>query len=115
MAGIAAMIAVSAMAGQLALLRLALPAAHSMAVMTGNLTSTVLALLDTRSPTQPLIAGATERLRGSLPLLIGFFGGCVVAAGRLVARGLDLVISSRGGWHGGRVALKPVLAFPPGC
>jgi uncharacterized membrane protein YoaK (UPF0700 family) len=79
-AGIAAMLAVSAMACQFALLRLALPVAPSTAVMTGNLTNTVLSLMDTLSRTQPLMAGATERLRGSLHLLIGFFGGCVVAA-----------------------------------
>jgi uncharacterized membrane protein YoaK (UPF0700 family) len=36
--------------------------------------------MDTLSRTQPLMTGATERLRGSLHLLIGFFGGCVVAA-----------------------------------
>ena len=48
--------------------------------MTGNLTNTVLSLLDTLVLTQPQIAGATERLRGSLHLLIGFFGGCVVGA-----------------------------------
>jgi uncharacterized membrane protein YoaK (UPF0700 family) len=80
MAGIAAMIAVSAMACQFALLRLALPVSPSTAVMTGNLTNTVLSLLDSRSLTQPLMAGDVERLRGSLQLLIGFFGGCVVAA-----------------------------------
>jgi uncharacterized membrane protein YoaK (UPF0700 family) len=80
MAVITAMIAVSAMACQFALLRLALPVAPSTAVMTGNLTNTVLSLMDTLSRTQPLMAGATERLRGSLHLLIGFFGGCVVAA-----------------------------------
>ncbi len=80
MAGIAAMMAVSAMACQFALLRLALPVAPSTAVMTGNLTNTVLALLDTQSRTQPLMAGDAERLIGSLHLLIGFFGGCVVAA-----------------------------------
>jgi uncharacterized membrane protein YoaK (UPF0700 family) len=79
-AGIAAMIAVSAMACQFALLRLALPVAPSTAVMTGNLTNTVLSLMDMLSRTQPLMTGATERLRGSLHLLIGFFGGCVVAA-----------------------------------
>ena len=44
MAGIAVMIAVSAMAFQYALLRLALPKAVSTAVMTGNLTNTVLSL-----------------------------------------------------------------------
>ena len=80
MAGIAAMIAVSAMACQFALLRLALPGVPSTAVMTGNLTNTVLSLLDTLVLTQPQIAGATERLRGSFHLLIGFFGGCVGAA-----------------------------------
>src|SRR5207249_1834084 len=44
MAGVAAMIAVSAMACQFALLRLAMPGAPSTAVMTGNLTSSVLSL-----------------------------------------------------------------------
>jgi uncharacterized membrane protein YoaK (UPF0700 family) len=79
-AGIAAMMAVSAMACQFALLRLTLPVAPSTAVMTGNLTNAVLSLLDRQSRTQPLIAGDAERLRGSLHLLIGFFAGCVVAA-----------------------------------
>jgi uncharacterized membrane protein YoaK (UPF0700 family) len=80
MAGITAMIAVSAMACQFALLRLVLPVAPSTAVMTGNLTNTVLSLLDSQSRTQPLIVGDAERLKGSLHLLVGFFGGCVVAA-----------------------------------
>jgi len=80
MAGIAAMMAVSAMACQFALLRLTLPVAPSTAVMTGNLTNTVLSLLDRQSRTQPLMADDTERLRSSLPLLVGFFLGCVVAA-----------------------------------
>jgi uncharacterized membrane protein YoaK (UPF0700 family) len=80
LAGIAAMMAVSAMACQFALLRLAMPVAPSTAVMTGNLTNAVLSLLDRKSQTQPLMAGDTERLRASLHLLIGFFGGCVVAA-----------------------------------
>jgi uncharacterized membrane protein YoaK (UPF0700 family) len=48
--------------------------------MTGNLTNTVLSLIDALSRTQPLTAGDTERLRKSLHLLFGFFGGCVVAA-----------------------------------
>jgi uncharacterized membrane protein YoaK (UPF0700 family) len=79
-AGIAVMIAVSAMACQFALLRFALPVAPSTAVMTGNLTNTVLSMLDSLPRTQPLMTGDTERLRSSLHLLIGFFGGCVVAA-----------------------------------
>src|SRR6266853_1936321 len=78
MAVITAMIAVSAMACQFALLRLALPVAPSTAVMTGNLTNTVLSLLDRQSQTQPLVAGDAKRLTGSLHLLVGFFGGCVI-------------------------------------
>src|SRR5215469_3930652 len=46
MATIAAMIAVTAMGCQFALLRLALPVAPSTAVMTGNLTNAVLAFVD---------------------------------------------------------------------
>jgi uncharacterized membrane protein YoaK (UPF0700 family) len=80
MAGVTAMVAVSAMACQFALLRLTLPGVPSTAVMTGNLTNTVLSLLDRQSRSQPLMIGDSERLRGSLHLLIGFFGGCVVAA-----------------------------------
>ena len=80
MAGIAAMMAVSAMACQFALLRMVLPVAPSTAVMTGNLTNAVLSLLNTISRTQPSIEGDAAGLKASLHLLIGFFGGCVVAA-----------------------------------
>lgn len=83
MAGIAAMMAVSAMACQFALLRLTLPVAPSTAVMTGNLTSAVLSLMDADSRTQPLMTGSAGRLHKSLYLLIGFFVGCVVAAAAL--------------------------------
>lgn len=79
-AGIAAMLAVSAMACQFALLRLALPVAPPTAVMTGNLTNSILALLDRRSRTEPLMKDDDQRIRSSLPLLVGFFGGCIVAA-----------------------------------
>lgn len=80
MATVAAMIAVTAMACQFALLRLALPVAPSTAVMTGNLTNAVLALVDSSSQTRPLMESDTQRLRAALHLLIGFFAGCVVAA-----------------------------------
>jgi uncharacterized membrane protein YoaK (UPF0700 family) len=79
-AGVAAMIAVSAMACQFALLRLAVPGAPSTAVMTGNLTNTVLSLLDTIWRSEPLMKGARERLKKTLAVLIGFFGGCVAGA-----------------------------------
>ena len=80
MGTIAAMIAVTAMGCQFALLRLTLPVAPSTAVMTGNLTNAVLALVDSSSRNQPLMESDSRRLRGSLHLLIGFFAGCVVAA-----------------------------------
>jgi uncharacterized membrane protein YoaK (UPF0700 family) len=80
MAGVAAMIAVSAMACQFALLRLAVPGAPSTAVMTGNLTSSVLSLLDRLSRRQPLKEGANERLKKTSQLVVGFFAGCVAGA-----------------------------------
>jgi uncharacterized membrane protein YoaK (UPF0700 family) len=81
MAGITGMIAVSAMACQYALLRLAIPGAISTAVMTGNLTNTVLSLMDASSPSRPLMTVDAGRLKRSLRLLFCFLVGCVVAAG----------------------------------
>jgi uncharacterized membrane protein YoaK (UPF0700 family) len=80
MAGIAVMIAVSAMACQFALFRLALPGGISTAVMTGNLTNAVLSLMDMLSHGRPLMTADAGRLKRSLHLLFGFLGGCIVAA-----------------------------------
>lgn len=79
-AGITAMIAVSAMACQFALLRLAVPGAPSTAVMTGNLTKTTLSLLDTLSGSAPVIEGGRKQLKETLQLVVGFFAGCLVGA-----------------------------------
>src|SRR6266851_642799 len=79
-ADVIAMIAVSAMACQFALLRLAVPGAPSTAVMTGNLTNTVLSLLDTLSGSEPLMQGSKERLRKTAELVAGFFFGCLAGA-----------------------------------
>jgi uncharacterized membrane protein YoaK (UPF0700 family) len=87
MATIAAMIAVSAMACQFALLRLTLPVAPSTAVMTGNLTNAVLGFVDLRSRTRPLMERDSRRLTGALHLLVGFFVGCVLATGALIYLG----------------------------
>ena len=54
--------------------------------MTGNLTNAVLALMDSSS-NHPLIEGGTRKLTGALHLLIGFFVGCVVAAGAVIYLG----------------------------
>src|SRR5262249_50231782 len=80
MARVAAMIAVSAMACQFALFRLAMPHTISTAVMTGNFTNTVFALMDTLSGKQPLIFGPANRLRLSVHLLFGFLAGCIIGA-----------------------------------
>jgi uncharacterized membrane protein YoaK (UPF0700 family) len=79
MAGIAVMIAVSAMACQYALLRLAIPGAISTAVMTGNLSNSVLSLMD-RLSKRPMMSVDNGRLKRSLQLLIGFLVGCLMAA-----------------------------------
>ena len=80
MSVVIAMIAVSAMACQFALLRVSLPVAPSTAVMTGNLTNAALALLDTLSRSQPLTPEADKHLRKTLKLLVGFFAGCIAGA-----------------------------------
>jgi len=79
-AGVAAMIAVWSMACQFALLRLALPVAPSTAVMTGNLTTTVLVALDTLSPRHPFMRDAEVRLKETVKLVVGFTAGCVAGA-----------------------------------
>src|SRR6516162_4593325 len=83
MAGIAVMIAVSAMACQYALLRLALPTVVSTAVMTGNLTNVTLTLMEILSKRHSLTETELTRLKSSLRLLVGFLVGCLVAAAAL--------------------------------
>jgi uncharacterized membrane protein YoaK (UPF0700 family) len=80
MSVVIAMIAVSAMACQFALLRLSFPVAPSTAVMTGNLTNAALLLLEKLSGSQPLTEDANERLKNILKLLVGFFAGCIAGA-----------------------------------
>ena len=87
-ADVAAMIAVSAMACQFALLRLAVPGAPSTAVMTGNLTKTILSLLDSLAESERR-QEAREHLERSLELVLPFFAGCLVGA---------LAVSSFGDW-----------------
>jgi uncharacterized membrane protein YoaK (UPF0700 family) len=79
-AGIAVMVAVSAMACQYALLRLATPAAISTAVMTGNLTNAVLASMDLLSRRDSSMTADRDKLKRSAQLLFGFLFGCLIAA-----------------------------------
>ena len=87
MGTIAAMLAVTAMGSQFAFLRLTLPVAPSTAVMTGNLTNAVLAVVDLNSRTEPLLQDDTKRLRSAVHLLIGFFVGCVLATAATIYLG----------------------------
>src|SRR5260370_42694621 len=48
--------------------------------MTGNLTNTVLSLMDMLSNKRPLMTVDAGRLKRSLYLLFGFLVGCIVAA-----------------------------------
>jgi uncharacterized membrane protein YoaK (UPF0700 family) len=57
-----------------------MPVALSTAVMTGNLTYTMLSLVDTLSRSELLIKGAKERLKNTLELVVGFFAGCMLGA-----------------------------------
>jgi uncharacterized membrane protein YoaK (UPF0700 family) len=102
---ITAMTAVSAMACQFALLRLAVPGAPSTAVMTGNLTNAVLSLLDTLSHSEPLVEGAQERLRKTSELVLGFFAGCIAGAAAVSWLG-DWAWSLPVGLAGAAVALR---------
>jgi uncharacterized membrane protein YoaK (UPF0700 family) len=79
-AGTAAMMAVSAMACQYALLRLAVPGAISTAVMTGNLANAILSAMDLLSARHPMLPHDSTPLNRSLHRLLGFISGCVVAA-----------------------------------
>jgi uncharacterized membrane protein YoaK (UPF0700 family) len=79
-AGIVVMIAVSAMACQYALLRLALPKVVSTAVMTGNLTNAVLSLMELLAERRSLPEANAQRLKSSVALLVGFMVGCLIAA-----------------------------------
>jgi uncharacterized membrane protein YoaK (UPF0700 family) len=81
-AGIAGLIAVSAMGCQAALSRAVVSGSPTTGAITGNLTMLVLSLLDTLSgpSRQPILDNARERLKTSAALVAGFLGGCVAGA-----------------------------------
>lgn len=87
MAVITSLIAVSAMACQFALLRLAVPGAPTTAVMTGNLTKTTLSLLDTLSGSASVTESARMQLKKTVQLVVGFFAGCLLGAAGFLKMG----------------------------
>jgi uncharacterized membrane protein YoaK (UPF0700 family) len=110
--GLTAMIAISAMACQFALLRLALPGAPSTAVMTGNLANAVLAHLDLFAA-KPITAAARSKLLRSVYLIAGFVIGCLAAAAALPLLGdwiwsLPTLLA-------GAAAVVIAIFRPPGC
>lgn len=80
MTTVSAMMAVLAMACQFALLRLTMAVAPTTAVMTGNLTTACLFVLDWESHSQLLMMKDSAQLRGTVYTLIGFLVGCGLAA-----------------------------------
>src|SRR5262249_30607723 len=83
---VAAMTAVAAIACQFAFFRVVIPEAPPTAVMTGHLSTFTLALSDCLVG-EALTEGATQRLRNSLFLLLGFYGGCAAGAGAVLSFG----------------------------
>ncbi|WP_284260153.1 YoaK family protein [Bradyrhizobium iriomotense] len=112
-AGAAAMIAVSAMACQYALFRLALPGAISTAVMTGNLANAVFSAMDLASACHPLLARDSTPLNRSFGRLLGFLTGCIVAAVVVPFAG-DWTWSLPAGLAAIAIALACDVSFAPG-
>jgi uncharacterized membrane protein YoaK (UPF0700 family) len=100
-AHVAAMIAVSAMACQFSLLWLAVPGAPSTAVMTFNVTKTILSLLDSRAQSERG-QDARAQLKKSLELVLPFFAGCLAGAA---------AVSSLGDWAWSLPVLLAAIAL----
>jgi uncharacterized membrane protein YoaK (UPF0700 family) len=79
MACVAGLIAVAAMASQYALIRLAMPDVVSTAVMTGNLTNTVLLSMNSWFKGRFSMTDEGTGLARSVSSLVGFLCGCAIA------------------------------------
>ncbi len=101
-----AMIAVAAMAFQNAFVRLSLHQSSSTSVMTGNLVSLVIALMALVCPGPLTRDEATKKLWSTLPLVLGFFVGCVVGTASVARLGL---------WAWTLPALLSLIAIPLGA
>jgi uncharacterized membrane protein YoaK (UPF0700 family) len=99
----AAMFAVAAMAFQNTYLRLVARESATTTVMTGNLTSSIIFALSPAWPGAFTPADAAQKLRRTLPLLLGFFLGCAVGAAGA---------ARLGPWAWAIPALLSLLALP---
>jgi uncharacterized membrane protein YoaK (UPF0700 family) len=79
-ATLAAILATSAIACQFAMMRLAVPGAPSTAVMTGNLTNSVLSGVDMFVPGSALLPADPERLRKTSVIVAAFCAGGLLGA-----------------------------------
>ncbi len=87
-ATLAAILATSAIACQFAMMRLAVPGAPSTAVMTGNLTNSILSGLNMLAQGQPLLQPDPERFRKTSIIVAAFcIGGVAGALAFLLLRG----------------------------
>ena len=99
----AAMFAVAAMAFQNTYLRVVARESATTTVMTGNVASSIIAALSLTWPGALTPADAAQRLRRTLPLVIGFFLGCAVGAAGA---------ARLGPWAWATPALLSLLALP---
>ena len=99
----AAMFAVAAMAFQNTYLRVVARETATTTVMTGNVASSIIAALSLPWPGALTPADAAQRLRRTLPLVIGFFLGCAVGAAGA---------ARLGPWAWATPALLSLLALP---
>lgn len=102
---LAAMLAVAAMAFQNAFVRVSLGETATTSVMTGNVATSVIALLALFSMVPWPRDEAADRLRRTLPLVVGFFVGCTIGA----AAAIHL-----GPWAWSLPALLALAAIPVG-
>jgi uncharacterized membrane protein YoaK (UPF0700 family) len=99
----AAMVAVAAMAFQNTYLRVVAHESATTTVMTGNVASSIIAALSLVWPGPFTRAFASQNLRRTLPLVIGFFLGCAVGAAGA---------ARLGPWAWAVPALLSLLALP---
>lgn len=101
----AAMMAVVAMALQNAFVRVSLHQSSTTSVMTGNVASMAIALMALFWPGPWTRDEAARKLRGTWPLVLGFFVGCAVGAASVTHLGL---------WAWSLPALLSLIAIPVG-
>lgn len=102
----ASMMAVAAMAFQNAFVRVSLHQSSTTSVMTGNVATSVIALMALLLPGPWTRDESAKKLRNTLPLVIGFFAGCAVGAA---------CVARLGPWAWSLPVLLSLVAIPVGA